>query len=118
MRSAVLLILVLVFAIGCECNASEVNKECYPLENIMKDSYMRGTETCKYLDLEGFCTFTSQHKTGGGMNYTHTAQIPCYQFETYKVIHNCTIENQDAPESERYTLTRECITSRTCLIKK
>ena len=119
MRHLVLIIVMLGFIVGCECNASDLpEKECYPLDKIMKDPYMRGSETCKLA--ENFCTFTSEQKAiGGDMKYMYTHQIPCYQFETYRATHDCTIEHTDVcPDSERYTVTRECIISRTNLIKK
>jgi len=113
MMRYVLLSVLCVFLVSCECKASSLpDKECYTLEDIMKDRFMKGAETCKLS--EGFCTFTSEQKANGGMVYMYTQQIPCEHFETYKTIRKCTIEYRDvSPESERYIRTRECIKSQT-----
>jgi len=110
MMRYVLLSLLSIFIISCECDASTTqDKECYTLDDIMKDHYMKGAETCKLS--EGFCIFTSNQKAiGGDMNYSYSQQIPCKHFETYKAIRKCTIEHQDIPQkSERYMRTRDCI---------
>jgi len=106
----VLLSVLCIFMISCECDASSLpDKECYTLEDIMSDPYMKGAETCKLS--EGFCTFTSEQKTiGRDTKYLYTQQIPCHHFETYKAIRKCTIEYREVlPKSERYIRTRECI---------
>ena len=108
-----LLSLVFVFLVSCECGASELpDQECYKLDKLMKDSYMKGAETCKLM--ENFCTFTSSRETRSGMKYRYITQIPCEQFETYKVIQACTLEHEEVYHAtERYNLTRECIVSKT-----
>lgn len=119
MRYLVLLLLMLFFAIGCECEASYTkDEECYPLAKVMNDPSMEGAKTCKFM--ENFCTFTSKRKSSSGeVSFSYTQQIPCYQFETYRAVYECKLENKDVVlDSERYKITQECIISKTSLIKK
>lgn len=97
--------------------ASTTDKECYPLKDILKKENIKAKEACKFLD--NFCVFTTENKTEGGMEYTYTTQIPCSQFELYKATYECSEKYKTVYQTcERYKKTRECIISKTKLIKK
>ena len=72
--------------ISFTCSAeSDLEVECFNLEEVMKDPTMKDNTVCKYGG--EVCMYTSPKKTGT-MKYTYSHQIPCTQFEKLKRIAN------------------------------
>jgi len=108
-------LLLITFFVICNISASEINEECFNLNELIINGkpFIKGSSTCKYLD--NFCTFTSKRKSldNNSINIDYIQKIPCEEFEKYKIIRNCTLKYQNLPDkSKRYTLTKECILSK------
>jgi len=95
--------------------SDDLKEECFKLDELIINGkpLIKDAKTCKYLD--NFCTFTSKRKSlgEGNLNFNYTQQIPCKQFEKYRVIRDCYFKYQKVCDpSKRYTLTKECIQSK------